>query len=89
MFNIFRPRPRRPRNDVVPDPFGPFPRTNYAHQPPRRAADVAASPDPRINLQFAARIASAEWTRIASTESWEEVDEHLFQLACLDKFIEL
>lgn len=89
MFNIFRPRPRRPRNDVVPYPFGHFPRTNYVHQPSLSSAAVATNPHPRPNLQFAARIASTEWARIASTDSWDEVYEDLFQLACLDKFVEL
>lgn len=89
MFNIFRPRPRRSRNDVVADPFAPFPRANYAHQADLSAADVLRSQDARQNLHFAARIASREWRRIEASKSWEEVDEHLFQLAVLDKFIEL
>lgn len=90
MFSIFRPRPRRrPSNDVVPDPFGPFPRTNYVLQPARTAAQVLDSEDPRHNIQYAARIASKEWARIAASESWHEVDECLFQLAVLDKFIDL
>ncbi|EJT52170.1 hypothetical protein A1Q2_06940 [Trichosporon asahii var. asahii CBS 8904] len=51
MFSIFRPRPRRrPSNDVVPDPFGPFPRTNYVLQPARTAAQVLDSEDPRHNI---------------------------------------
>lgn len=91
MFSLFRRRPRRAPGDaaVIENPLGRFPRTDYAHQAPLSAANIRGILDPKPNLEFAARIASMEWARVALLGTWRELDEDLFKLAVLDKVFEL
>lgn len=66
-----------------------FPRESYELQSACDGAWVATMTRAEPHLHFSARVASAEWRRLARTGSLQDVDLDLFKLAILDKFFYL